>query len=432
MSSLKVILFALLINMVGQAQAQDYKINFTIEGDTKTPDKIIVKNITQGTEIELLGTDVLHLTEITTGIPTEENKQGELKVYPNPVTDFAIIEFYNPEVGVVNIEAYNILGTKVLHHSANLPIGTNLFKITGLSNGTHFVNVRFNRAKSSNLSSLIICRNTTATLPTIEYGGINNNDKQLKTVSFANSTVQMQYNTDDNIRFTAYYNDAISIQTQKVYKTQTLSFIFIQDVDGNSYSSVRIGDQVWMSENLKVTKDSVGNEIPSVIDENDNGNLDDEWAALENNDSDKAYCFYNNNANGEKDKYGALYTYAASLDVCPAGWHLPTDAEWTELETYISNDGHSGDEGKALKEKSSWKSNGNGTNNYGFSALGCGYRRNGGNGNFNHVNSRCFWWTNTTYSISRAYGRNLMYNNTVIKQKNYSKSCGFSVRCIKN
>ena len=114
------------------------------------------------------------------------------------------------------------------------------------------------------------------------------------------------------------------------------------DYDGNFYQTVQIGNQVWMTENLKVTHYADGTTIPLVTDNTAWGNLDD-------NNTDKAYCYYNNDANGEGDIYGTLYTWAAAMNgassssanpsgvqgVCPTGWHLPSNAEWTELTDYL-------------------------------------------------------------------------------------------------
>jgi uncharacterized protein (TIGR02145 family) len=122
-----------------------------------------------------------------------------------------------------------------------------------------------------------------------------------------------------------------------------------------------------MAENLKTTHYPNGNVIPLVTDNTTWGNLGD-------NNTDDAYCYYNNNANNEADTYGALYTYAAAKDACPTGWHLPSDAEWTTLKNYISAEGHNGIEGTTLKAIAGWNNNGNGTNNYDFSALPGGHR----------------------------------------------------------
>ena len=187
-----------------------------------------------------------------------------------------------------------------------------------------------------------------------------------------------------------------------------------------TYKIVTIGTQTWMAENLKTTHYPDGTAIPLVIDNT-------AWANLGDNNTDDAYCYYDNNSNSE---YGALYTYAAALNVCPTGWHLPSDEEWTTLESYISNDGHGGTEGTALKATSGWNENGNGTNDYGFSALPGGYRCF--DGTFYGVGNGGLWWSSTEGSSSGAYYRFLNYHNGSVGLGSNDKTNGFSVRCIKD
>ena len=113
----------------------------------------------------------------------------------------------------------------------------------------------------------------------------------------------------------------------------------VTDIDGNTYRTVRIGDQIWMQENLRVTHYADGTAVPFV--ENSTN-----WDALEWDD--KAYCWYDNSV-ANKDIYGGLYTWAAAMNgelsseanpsgmqgVCPNGWHLPSDSEWKQLEMYL-------------------------------------------------------------------------------------------------
>ncbi len=197
----------------------------------------------------------------------------------------------------------------------------------------------------------------------------------------------------------------------------------LTDIDGNSYNTVLIGNQLWMAENLKVTKEADGTAIPLVTDDTD-------WSILGDNSISKAYCYYSNSTDS-LSKYGALYTYAAAEDACPVGWHLPTDAGWTELTTFIANDGHSSTEGTALKSTTGWNTNGNGTDDYGFSALPGGYR-NGNNGTFIYVGTYGYWWSSSTEGSSYAYYRNLSDLSTVLFRDYNNKSSGFSVRCVKD
>jgi uncharacterized protein (TIGR02145 family) len=195
----------------------------------------------------------------------------------------------------------------------------------------------------------------------------------------------------------------------------------MEDSDGNRYATIKIGNQVWMAENLKVTKESNGTAIPLITDNT-------EWANLGDNNTDKAYCYYSNSVDS-LEKYGALYTYAAALVACPAGWHLPSDAEWTELENYISNDGYSGTEGTALKSSVGWVNGGNGTNDYRFGALPGGIR-DSDYGTFYNVGNYGYWWSATESNSSNAGYRSLNSGSSELGNNVYHKSLGLSVRCL--
>jgi len=147
-------------------------------------------------------------------------------------------------------------------------------------------------------------------------------------------------------------------------KAQTL-----KDIEGNVYPTVNIGTQVWMAENLKTTKYNDGMAMPLVSDNN-------AWEALKT----PGYCWYNNDAAANKNRFGALYNWYTvnTKKLCPAGWHVPNDKEWTTLRTYLGGEEIAG--GK-LKETGTthWTSpNTDATNQTEFTALPGGGRRSNG------------------------------------------------------
>ena len=202
------------------------------------------------------------------------------------------------------------------------------------------------------------------------------------------------------------------------YSAAVTAIPYLEDIDGNAYQTVQIGDQKWMAENLKVTHYREGTAITHVTDNTS-------WGGL----TTEAYCIYNNNASNEVDIYGALYNcYAVedSRNIAPEGWHVPTDAEWTELETYLSNNGYSGIEGSALKSISGWNAGGNGTDEFGFTALPSGWRIQV-DGYFSNVGVSAHYW-----SVSDAWYRMLYYNESNITRSSGNRRNGFSVRCVKD
>ena len=173
---------------------------------------------------------------------------------------------------------------------------------------------------------------------------------------------------------------------------------FTDSRDGNKYKIVKIGEQIWMAENLN-------------------------YAAT-------AGCMCN-------DEYGRLYSWAAAKEACPPGWHLPSDAEWDVLVKYVDPDWTSNDEkgnvsGFHLKAKDSWSENGNGgQDTFGFSALpgGGGYS----NRNLRAVGIFGIWWSATEIDASNTWVRFMFYNREDVGRNYSGKSDNlFSVRCLKD
>lgn len=196
----------------------------------------------------------------------------------------------------------------------------------------------------------------------------------------------------------------------------------IKDGDGNIYSSVKIGTQTWLVESLKTTKYSNGDPIALVT-------AEASWSAL----STGAYSdFSNNTANATV--YGHLYNWYAVKDsrkICPTGWHVPTNDEWSTLASSLGGEAVAG--GK-LKEAgtSHWASpNTQASNSSGFTALPAGYRY--ANGYFFDMYESVFFWTSSGNSVDNGYAWSLFYNDeATYEESNNDAKNGYSVRCIKD
>jgi uncharacterized protein (TIGR02145 family) len=205
----------------------------------------------------------------------------------------------------------------------------------------------------------------------------------------------------------------------------------ITDSDGNIYTSVTIGTQVWLVENLRTTRFKDGTPIPQVTDAT-------AWGAL----SSGGYCWYNNNESSNKTTYGAIYNWQAAIDVCPTGWHLPTDAEWKTLEKsqiMSSADAeatgwrYSGLVGGKLKESgtSHWTiTAADVTNSTGFTALPGGDRDS--DVGFTDLGNYSFFWSATEDGTPRAWYRRLNNDNAGVHRNSSRKATGYSVRCLKD
>ena len=215
---------------------------------------------------------------------------------------------------------------------------------------------------------------------------------------------------------------------------------------------VAIGTQVWTTKNLDVATFRNGDAIPQA-------KTDEEWEVAGNN-KQAAWCYYENNtANGTK--YGKLYNWYAVNDyrgLAPAGWHVPTDEEWTVLSTFLGGEDLAG---KKMKSTSGWNSydckkcnggstefkktcsackgtqanssepfSGNGSNSCGFTGLPGGCRNDGGY--FGYVGDSGGWWSASEYDESDAWDRELSSSNSYLYRLNSYKLGGFSVRCVRD
>ena len=124
--------------------------------------------------------------------------------------------------------------------------------------------------------------------------------------------------------------------------------------------------------------------------------------------------------------YGVLYNWTAAMGVCPTGWHLPSSAEWSTLETYV---GGAGTAGTKLKSVSGWTRGITGTDAYGFSALPSGYYYGS---DFNYALNGGLWWSATGNGATSAYYRGMRYDDANVVSSYDDKSYGFSVRCLQD
>lgn len=211
---------------------------------------------------------------------------------------------------------------------------------------------------------------------------------------------------------TSYSNEITLITTGNVLETVT-------DIDGNIYETVTIGTQIWMKENLKTTRYNDGTVIPSSLD-------DVTWA----NTTSGAYAIYNNNITNDST-YGKLYNWYAvnTGKLAPTGWHVPTEAEWTTLTTYLGGASVAGDKMKSTTLWTPYTGIIN-TNSSGFTGLPAGYRFSFGS--YDLIGSTCYFWSSTEYDTDDAWYLALAYSGSVATKTKYSKAFGYSVRCVKD
>jgi len=203
--------------------------------------------------------------------------------------------------------------------------------------------------------------------------------------------------------FSHSYNSVACLGEKQYILTR---FVLTDSRDGHEYRIVKVGTQVWMAENLAF-------------------------------ETKRGSYSYDKDSENEK-KFGRLYTWKMTSDACPSGWHLPSDAEWKELESVL---GVEEDEldivgargvnvGTVLKSEGGWKAGGNGTNKYGLNFLPSGVRDV--KGSYVSIDESTRLWTSSERSSEEAYSRALFYHGDKINRHSQSKSIASAVRCVKN
>jgi uncharacterized protein (TIGR02145 family) len=212
----------------------------------------------------------------------------------------------------------------------------------------------------------------------------------------------------------------------------------VKDYENNVYNTIKIGTQIWMSENLKTTKYNDGTLIPNITDNT-------EWSVL----ISPSYCWYNNDAATYKTTYGAFYNWYTvnagsngGKNICPIGWHVPTDGEWTMLTDYLTAnsygfEGSGSDIGKSMASTTGWANyeilgnvgNDQASNNSsGFTSIPGGNRDQFGI--YSRAGTFCYWWSTTELSSTIAWSRIINYNGTNVYRNSRDERYGFSIRCL--
>lgn len=260
---------------------------------------------------------------------------------------------------------------------------------------------------------------STDEMPTIEGNKTNDGTGSGE---FTSSITDLEMNT-------LYYVRAYATNSEGTQYGNQISFTTpvpdgagekLTDIEGNEYKTLWINGKQWMAENLRVIKYNDGSEIPLVT-------SNDEWMVL----TTPAYSWYNNDEETYGATYGVLYNWFVvnTGKLCPEGWHVPSDDEWTGLIDFLGGEEVAG--GK-LKSTSNWlEPNTGATDAIGMNMQPSGARRDN-NGTFFRIEQYAFFWSSTENNEARAWQRHL-YNGNEIAKRGYSdKKYGFAVRCVKD
>jgi uncharacterized protein (TIGR02145 family) len=436
---MKKLLFLLAISCNLQTNAQPYAISFSGTGLST----VKVQNLTTGVIIDVPAGDVL-LLSTPTGIPEVNNMRSfGLMVYPNPITDKSTLEIIPPVAGDAIISVYDICGKVLTQFKCYMENSSQEFTLSGIKYGFNIVNVQGNGYQ---YSEKLLCTGKSNGTAIIDR--LSNNTQAVagkKSIQMdskgAQANVYMAYNSGERLKYTAISGNNSTIITDIPVADKIVTFTFTECKDGenNYYPVVQINTQLWMAENMKTTKYKDGTAIPLVTDNT-------AWSNL----TTPGYCWYSNNEASYKNTYGALYNWHTGNtgNLCPTGWHIPTDAEWTTLENYLIVNGFNYDGtttghkiAKSLASTTLWTSSSItgavGNTDYpakrdatGFTALPGGFR--GYTGTFGSIRYGGLWWSATEDAATNAWSRALTCLYSDVFRDLYEKEDGFSVRCLKD
>ncbi|KAF0129229.1 MAG: TIR protein [Bacteroidetes bacterium] len=409
--------------------AQDYMISFTGTGDTTDVSTINIENLTSGVFLTINGGDILHLVDAV-GLENSSIDNTALTIYPNPLITESMITFFAPENSNVVLSIVDLSGRVVVQTSKLLLLGRHNYRISGLGAGMYFVNVAGDTYSSS---AKLISQSVQKGEACISYISSETHmpDTRLKNTGVV---TDMPYTDGDQLIFKGFSGQYSSVYPDIPMSDKTIEFDFVkcQDGDGNSYATVGIGDQIWMAENLKVGTRIDGNQ------------------ELTNNSIIEKYCF--NNLESNCDAFGGLYQWNEAMQydttqgvqgICPSGWHIPTDAEWCQMEVFLdaivncTTVGWRGtDVGGKMKCTGTleagtglWRNpNSGATNQSGFSAVPGGTRYSFGA--FDMINYEGTWWSSTQSYPGTAWIRVLQFMQTNVHRNGYGKNDGYSLRCV--
>lgn len=439
----KISLFSIVFMTIclnGLTQMSETRLTFTsVYFDYSSyipPDSIHITNITRSVDTVLYFPDTVLILDYGVGIPKDKSPENSFRIFqnsPNPVIDNTTIKIYIPEEDNVTIRITDVMGRVVTKLGQDLQKGYHSYLFTPGYENLYLFTATWKR--STREIKITNAGSWKKSICTLKYNGYNGITYSYKS---ADAMTDFVFEPGDSLFYTGFatINDSIAGSDvkgdipleNKTYTFKILEGIPCVDVpllciEGRLYKTVHIGSQCWLKENL-----NVGTLIDLAQDQTNNG-ITEKYCYS----NDESYC----------DEYGGLYQWNEAMQytniqgtqgLCPSGWHIPTDDEWTILCNFMGGETVAG--GK-LKETglSHWKNPNTGaTNSSGFTARGAGFRGSGLPYNFFDLKRSASFWSSSQYAAypSTAWIRYVYNNQQNLSRGYYVKICAWSVRCIKN
>ncbi|MCX6224225.1 MAG: T9SS type A sorting domain-containing protein, partial [Bacteroidia bacterium] len=426
--------FFLIVLMFGSMVTfgQNISVTFTGSGAANRIDSITATNLITNQSVTFPGNETLVLGT-SSGIPSTLELTNPGMIYPNPfsgqATFVAIVQY--PQT--VDLKIQNLVGQVLAQAKAIVQPGENEFSLSVAVAGIYLVNLTTDYGTAS---YKIICTESATPGNSIQFLGsissnhINYNNVSKSDLKSSQTSYTLGYAEGDNILYRCMSGIYTTIVTDSPVssKNYLVEFIPCTDPDGRNYSIVKIGGQTWTAENLAF--------LPEV------------FPSMGESITSRSFWVYDYEGTSVSDAkstanytdYGVLYNWGAAMNggasinpgdsirvqgVCPNGWHLPSDEEWTILTDYLG-------ESSTIKMRetgtSHWGSANDGaTNATGFTALPGGMRNI--TGILQSLGEFTYYWTSSAYGASLVWTRKLDYTDDIIR-KYFYPNAAFSVRCL--
>ncbi len=421
----------LLFGQTAYAGTTTYTISFSASGVSTEFDSVVVYNSIQDLRATVMPGQVLELNLLNSNNKNLYSQQNYTQVFPNPMLNHATLTFPAKNAGITEIAVYDLTGKKITETQMEVEESQPFFEIN-LPAGIYLIKVSGNEYS---YTSKIISLATSNTTPAIHYNGMKQLPASIQKAP--SNSVTMPYNSYEHLIFTGFNGDHSSIVADRPKSSKTINFEFVEckDNDGNHYPTVKIGNQIWMAENLKTTTFRNGDQIETTTE----ADLD--------NDETKIFQWAYKRDEENAQTYGRLYTWYAATDereVLPEGWRLPAKEDWEFLEDFLFTNGHafypeekvSKTVAKSMASTTNWRSyvavgapskDQHTNNSSGFSAQPAGYYSP--NNIFFQINDMTRFWADE-FDAKRAWCTGLDISYRIILTNAQYKHYGYSIRGI--
>jgi uncharacterized protein (TIGR02145 family) len=416
----KIICLIVLLSAICTVYSQDLTISFQAQVSGTPIDGVQATNLRTNQVVKLLGGESLLLVKTPTGIHPVSKPNETGYIYPNPADEYATFCFSTNKIQEVEIRLHNAAGQLLNQNRRYLEQGVHRFELKFPVAGIYYLSVQ----KSEGLASFkAIYTGRKIQVSSIQYAGNEKLDSQkpdANQLKGGTTDKTLAYSDGDFIQYSVSsgVNTTIITETPTVSKALNVEFVNCIDKDNRSYKVVKIGTQWWMAENMAY--------LPTVYPSSNGSRTDPRYYVYGYQDIDLAAAQKTTNY----ATYGVLYNWPAALTACPPGWHLPSDAEWTTLITYLGGENVAGGKLKEIGTTHWTFSNTEATNETGFTALPGGLR--GMDGAFDFIGNLGYWKSTTEYDTDDAWFRYMYHSYSNVYRDYGNKEVGSSVRCIRD